>query len=152
MAKAKIKVKPGEKQREELIEQLTGQWQRAVADYQNLEKRTAAEKVQYYKLASATLITRLLPVLDGLSQAQQHLKDPGLELIGKQLMAVLTDEGLAEIEALGQPFDPLIMECVEQVSGEKNVVVRVDQKGFRLHELVIRPAKVAVGTEERQNL
>ena len=127
------------------IAKLEAQWKRALADYQNLEKRTAVEKQQFVKLANLSLITQLLPVLDDLERADKHLNDPGLTLIYKRLKEVLEGEGITEIEALNQPFDPNKMECVEKGEGQDDMVNRVDTKGYKLGEIVIRPARVAVG-------
>lgn len=143
----KIKAKPAISQDEQTdkIAKLEAMCQRAVADYQNLEKRTVNERQQFVKLANRGLITELLPVLDGLERAAEHTKDQGLELIYKQLVSILNNEGLMEIPALNLPFDPNKMECVEQISGPQNQVMRVAIKGYVLNEAVLRPAKVAVG-------
>lgn len=132
------------KQTAKLIE-LESQWKRALADYQNLEKRTQQERQQYLRIANASLLAKILPILDDLERASQHLKDQGLALVLKQLEAVLTSEGATEIQALHQEFDPKLMECIDKTPGENNLVSRVDLRGFMMGELVLRPAKVAVG-------
>jgi molecular chaperone GrpE len=127
------------------VEELTNHWKRALADYQNLERRLNQERTDFVQYANTSLITKLLLVLDHLERAQAHLKDEGLELALKEFRRVLAEEGLSEIEVIGKEFDPQAMEAVEIVAGEKhNEVVEVLAKGYRLKEKVIRPAKVKI--------
>jgi molecular chaperone GrpE len=132
----------------EQVAELDQKWKRALADYQNLEKRTHTDRQTFVKIANLSLIAHLLPVIDDLERATQHLKDQGLEMILKQLMTVLKNEGVMEIDANGKEFDPNLMECVEKQEGEENVVVEVTTKGFTLHDMIIRPAKVVVGSKK----
>lgn len=141
MVKKKKKLK---KLEEEAVE-LTNKWKRALADYQNLEKRIAQEKGEFAKFASATLLDKLLPILDSLEKCQAHLKDKGLSLVLSQFKKVLESEGLEEIQAEGEEFDPQLMDAVEMVKGKKNQVVEVVLKGYSLNGRVLRPAKVKVG-------
>jgi molecular chaperone GrpE len=124
---------------------LENRLKRALADYQNLQKRVAAEKAAYYKFAAASLLEKLLPVVDGLEKAVQHLKSDGLNLVFDQLKQVLESEGVEKIKALHQPFDPQKMDCLELVKGPKDEVVEVTQRGYTLSGQVLRPAKVKVG-------
>jgi molecular chaperone GrpE len=142
----------------ELLDQLVileNKWKRALADYQNLEKRISTQQASYVKLASVGVIDKLLPVLDDLKRAAAHIKDTGIELIVKRFEEVLESEGVLKIEALGKVFDPSIMECVEMTEGEANVVIEVLQEGYQIDSTVIRPAKVTVGagkkTTHKQN-
>lgn len=121
------------------------QLKRAMADYQNLQKRHATEKINYTKYANAVLLDKLLPVLDDLQRAQKHLKDKGLSLILEQLQQIFKSEGASSINALKQKFDPQTMDCIELVPGKKNIVIDVTQTGYTLHDKVLRPAKVKVG-------
>lgn len=130
---------------EEKIVDLTNKWKRALADYQNLEKRVVAEKKEFAQFANASLLDKLLPVLDGLEKCHRYLKDRGLGLILDQLKKALESEGLEEIKAKGERFDPAKMDAVEMVKGEKNRVVEVILKGYKLNDQVLRPAKVKVG-------
>jgi molecular chaperone GrpE len=132
------------------VEELTNHWKRALADYQNLERRFNQEKTEFVQYANTSLILRLLSVLDHLERAQAHLKDEGLELALKEFRRVLAEEGLSEIEVVGKEFDPQAMEAVEIVPGEKDhEVVAVLAKGYCLKEKVIRPAKVKI-SQSRQ--
>lgn len=131
---------------ESRIAELETLWKRALADYQNLEKRVADQKSMYIKLANMSLIQNLIDVEDDLERASNHLKDKGLEMIVSRLKVVLKDEGLEEIVVENQNFDPSTMECVEVVEGQKDVVMKVAQKGYRLYDTVLRPVKVEVGS------
>ncbi|MCX6791636.1 MAG: nucleotide exchange factor GrpE [Candidatus Gottesmanbacteria bacterium] len=118
---------------------------RALADYQNLEKRTQAEKQEIRKYAAEAVTARLLPALDTLTKASTHVKDTGLELALKELYAVLSEQGVRKIEVLGKPFDPHQMECIEVVAGKDNIVMEELLPGYRLHDKILRVAQVKVG-------
>lgn len=140
-----VKKKGEIKKLEEEIANLTNKWKRALADYRNLEKRTLEEKKEFAQFANASLLDKLLPVLDGLDKCQSHLEDRGLGLILGQLKKALSSEGLEEIRAKEENFDPQLMDAVEMVEGEKNKVVEVILKGYKLNDKILRPAKVKVG-------
>lgn len=125
--------------------ELEEKYLRALADYQNLEKRVEREKENFVKFANAILILKMLPVLDNLERANEHLKDQGAELVIKQFKDALSSEGVTEIEAVGQDFNPEHHEAVEKVAGEEGKVVSVIEPGYKLGEKVIRPAKVTIG-------
>ena len=128
------------------IEELTNNWKRVLADYQNLEKRYEREKNDFVQYANANLILKLLLVLDHLKRAQEHLKDSGLDLAIKEFKRVLEEEGLEEIETIGEDFSPETMEAVEVVrGGDGEKVVEEICKGYKLKGKVIRVAKVKVG-------
>lgn len=142
-----------EKQVQELekqLEELKQKYFRALADYQNLERRVQAEKADIRSFASLVLIERLLPVLDTFERAQTHLQDSGLALALKQFLGVLTDQGLERINTVGLDFNPHEMECVEVIPGKDNVVVEEFTSGYRLNGKVIRVAQVKVGKSEEK--
>lgn len=118
---------------------------RALADYQNLERRVQEEKEEVRKFAAEGIIKRLLPAVDSLAKAKDHVQDAGLALAFKQLEAVLEELGVEKIDVLGKPFNPEVMECVEVVEGEENVATEEVLPGYRLRDKVIRVAKVKVG-------
>jgi molecular chaperone GrpE len=124
---------------------ITAQLKRAIADYQNLLKRQTAEKTNYTKYANFVLLDKLLPILDDLQRAQQHLKDKGIGLILEQFLLLLSSEGVKPIKAFKQKFNPQTMDCIELVSGPKNQVIEVTQPGYFINDKVLRPAKVKVG-------
>jgi len=146
-----LTAKKGDAQKQ--IEDLTNRWKRALADYQNLEKRYEKDKTDFVQFANANLILKLLIILSHLEKAEEHLKDDGLDLIVGEFKRVLTGEGLEEIKCLGEEFNPEFMEAVEAVrDGKKNKVAEVLNKGYLLKGKVLLPAKVKVyqGSEENQ--
>ncbi len=128
----------------EKIDELTNNWKRALADYQNLLKRSEKEKIEFALYANSSLILKLLFVLDYLQKVQSYLQDEGLALAIKEFEKVLTEEGLKEIEALNKPFDPNLMEAVETVEGNEEKVIEVLGRGYLLKDKLLRPAKVKV--------
>jgi len=127
------------------IEELDNKWKRALADYQNLEKRVEEEKLSLTKFLNAALIEKLLVVLDDLERAQVHYRDKGLAMVVDKLRLILHSEGLKEIDADKADFDPETMDCVELVKGQDNKVVSIVERGYLLHDRVLRPVKVKVG-------
>ncbi len=124
------------------------QLKKALADYQNLEKRVALEKEEVVKSANRGLILRLLPSLDTLTLAEKHTQDEGLRLSIKQMFDILEKEGLKKIETEGKEFNPEFMEAIQVVEGEEGKVMEELRTGFLLNGKVLRPAQVVVG---RQN-
>ncbi|MBI2017547.1 nucleotide exchange factor GrpE [Candidatus Daviesbacteria bacterium] len=149
----KLKVKSDLEQR---VADLENQLKRAVADYQNLEKRVSEGRSELTNFMGAELVKRLLPVLDHLEQVvdlgrstlseQSESKGwfQGVELAVKQFKEVLKSEGLEEIVADGQ-FDPSLHEAVDIQEGEDNIILKVVRKGYNLNGKVVRPAQVVVG-------
>jgi molecular chaperone GrpE len=129
----------------EELEKLENQLKRALADYQNLEKRISEEKSSWVKAANRDLMIRLLPVLDTLFLAQKHIEDEGLSLSIQKFMDVLREEGVERIETEGQDFDPNTMECVSVQDGEENKILEELRPGFILNGETLRPAQVIVG-------
>ncbi len=124
---------------------LDSKWKRALADYQNLQKRTENERKNFVRFANASLIEKILDIIDDLERAAKHLKNDGIDIIVKQFNDLLTEEEVEEIKALNQEFDPETMECVETTSGKKDMVTRVTQKGYTMGDIILRPSKVEVG-------
>ncbi len=125
--------------------QLETQLKRSLADYQNLKKRIDSDKEDFIKFASASLIDKLLSVLDDLERAEKHLKDKGLGLVLNQFHQVLRSEGVKELKVADTSFDPQTSDCQQLVKGPKNKIINVIQKGYSLNGRVLRPAKVKVG-------
>ncbi|OGD97333.1 nucleotide exchange factor GrpE [Candidatus Curtissbacteria bacterium RIFCSPHIGHO2_12_FULL_38_9b] len=137
------KTKGGE--HKEVLLRLDNQLKRALADYHNLEKRIEEERKLLNAFSSAIVIEKFLPVLDNLENAQKHLNDQGLEMVIKQFRDILASEGVAEIQAEGQQFDPNLHEATSVEKGENdNLVVKVIRKGYKLNDKVIRPVQVIV--------
>lgn len=127
-------------------------YMRLMADFQNFKKRAAKEKTDLYQYANEKIVTELLTVLDNFERAlEQEAGDAGfkegMELIFKQLGDVLEKSGLAEIEALGEDFDPNFHNAVmteESEEYESGKISGVLQKGYTLNGKVIRPSMVKV--------
>ena len=126
---------------------LRNQLARALADYDNLRKRVEREKEGFEKLASLRLTLKLLPVLDALKQAQNHLKDQGVAITIGQFEDALKQEGIEGINAkAGDEFNPELHEVIEVVPGKSdNIISEVSLPGYRFIDgLLIRYAKVKV--------
>jgi molecular chaperone GrpE len=136
-------------------EQLKNRVLRTLADYENFRKRVEREKADFFKYAMANVMKEIVPVLDNFDRALDHAEEgdefhQGVLLIYKQLFDVLRKNGLTPIEESGVRFDPNIHEAVvreEDDSVPSHTVVAVLQKGYFLHDRLLRPAlvKVAVG-------
>ncbi len=127
------------------VEEWKGKYLRALADYQNLEKRTRQEVSQVRVYAAETVLARLVPVVDTIERAKDLLKDAGLELACKELLAVLEEHGVEKLDVVGKEFNPHEMECVEVVEGEDNTVIEEVLPGYRFRGKILRVARVKVG-------
>jgi molecular chaperone GrpE len=131
-------------------------WQRAQADFINYRNRSEREKADLGKYAKSELMLKLLPTLDDMKRALAAIPPrqeklgwvEGVRLIERKLRATLEAEGLEPIKALGEPFDPHFHEAVMAGKGKEGVVVEEIQKGYQLHDRVLRPSKVVVGSGE----
>jgi molecular chaperone GrpE len=131
---------------------------RTLADFENFRKRGEREKQDFYKHALGGVVKDLLPVLDNFDRALDHAEQgdefhKGVLLIYKQLFDVLQRHGVKVIDESGVHFDPNIHEAVvreEDPSVPSHTVVAILQKGYFLHDRLLRPAlvKVAVGGAE----
>ncbi|MFA6389990.1 MAG: nucleotide exchange factor GrpE, partial [Patescibacteria group bacterium] len=145
-------------------------YKRALADYQNLLKRTAEEKSECAKYASENLIQAILPVYDNLKLALMHSNgakdgsdeknsgkdgagnggqiEEGLKMVLRQFKNILEEEGVKEIETAGKPYDPHAMEAMgHTATNDKKmdgIVAEELKPGYRLKGKVIVPARVKV--------
>lgn len=136
---------------EQKIAELEDQYKRAVADYRNLEKRVADERLEFIKFANKELLERLLPAFDTLFLAEKYVQDDGLKLTIKSLADALEQVGVSRVNTIGNEFDPETMECVETVDGEENKVIEEIRPGFLLANKTLRAALVKVGKEASDN-
>jgi molecular chaperone GrpE len=127
------------------IEEWKNKYMRALADYQNLEKRASDQMGDVRKFAAERILSRLLPVVDTFGKVSEHVKDAGLGLALKELHAVLSEQGVEKMNVVGLPFDPHEMECIEVVEGPENEVIEEVLPGFRLYGKILRVAQVKVG-------
>lgn len=140
-------MKKGQKE----VDLLKNQLARALADYDNLRKRTEVEKEVWVQVASKNLIVRLLPVLDTLESAQNHLKDQGLAIAINEFKKILNEEELEEIRPnKGDKFDHNLEEAIESVEGgKKGKIAELVMTGWKYKEgIVVRVAKVKVYGEK----
>ena len=142
---------------------LENQLKRAVADYQNLEKRVAEGRMELAKWATGELLQKILPILDHFEKAVSGAPEEdkksgwfkGVEIALGQLRGLLRDEGLEEIVAdpgsspgTGSQFDPSLHEAVDTRDGEDGKILEVVEKGYRLNGKILKPARVIVGKKE----
>ena len=135
---------------------LLDQMLRRQAELENSRKRLEREKSEYYQRMRADILLELLPVLDNFDRALASLEisegdaaalKHGVELIHKQLRGALTKLGLRPVEAVGQAFDPNIHEAVTVEATdehEENTVIEEIERGYKLGDRLLRPAKVKV--------
>jgi len=129
---------------------------RLAADFDNYRKRVAREQVELTSRANERLLNELLPVLDDLERAleaaakhEEAKLEEGVRLVHRELVEALAREGLIEVETDGQ-FDPHVHEALlsQPSEQEDGAVVEVLQKGYRLGDRVLRPARVVVSQGE----
>jgi molecular chaperone GrpE len=126
---------------------------RLAADFDNYRKRVAREQAQLFQRANERLLNELLPVLDDLERAleaaaehEEAKLEEGVRLVHRSLLGLVERHGLSEIETDG-PFDPHVHEALLAQPGEgaeQGSVLQVLQKGYRLGDQVLRPARVIV--------
>ena len=127
---------------------------RTQADFENYRKRAIREKEEAIKYANASLIERLIPVIDNFEFGIQAARAEGsqavlvgLEMVAKQFQEFLTSVGVEAVEAEGQPFDPNLHEAVGHEASKtvpEGTVIRQLRKGYKLRDRLIRPANVFV--------
>ena len=144
---------------DEAMLEMKDRYMRTLADFENYRKRADREKSDFYKYALQEVLKDLLPALDNFDRALDHAEDgddfhKGMLLIYKQLVDTLRKHGVRPIDESGVKFDPNIHEAVireENPSIPSQTVTAILQKGYFLHDRLLRPAmvKVAVGGPEQ---
>ena len=141
--------------KDEKIEELEDRVKRQMAEFDNFRKRTEKEKSHMYEVGARDIIEKILPVVDNFERGlaavpEEERTNPvieGMDKIYKQLMTVLTDLGVAPIEAAGKEFDPNLHNAVMHIEDEElgeNIVAEEFQKGYTYKETVIRHSMVKV--------
>ncbi len=139
--KLKKKLKACQKER---AEYLAG-WQRAKADLINYKKEQEQKSSDLFKFANQNLILEILMVLDSFEEAMKHSKDEGIKQLYNQLKNILKNQGLEEIKAVGEKFNPELHESVGEIKGKKaGIVAKEIQKGYKLNNKIIRPSRVKI--------
>ena len=136
-------------------------WQRTAADLSNYRRRTDDERETVARFANALLISKLLSVLDDFDRALESVPPDtddawvdGVRLVERKLRNVLESEGVTPIEATGLPFDPNLHEAVvheDTADHPDNQVIDELQRGYRLHDRVLRPALVRVANNPKEH-
>ena len=127
------------------VDEFKNKYLRAIADYQNLEKRVGEERFELMKMANKNLLVKILPFLDNLEKAEVFIKDPGLKISKDHFLQILKETGLIEIDCLNKEYDPVSAEAVDIVLGkENNKVIEVLRKGYKFEDRIIRVAQVKV--------
>jgi molecular chaperone GrpE len=133
-------------------------WKRAAADLENFRKRAVRERDEYVRFANERLVAELLPILDDLERALQAAAEheearleEGVELVHRELAALLERHGVKEIETSGK-FDPHVHEALvaQPSDADEGAVLDVIQKGYTLGERVVRPARVVVAGPQQE--
>ena len=152
------KLKQALDEQKEKAESYLANWQRTQADFINYKRRSEQEKEEISQFATLVLMLSLLPILDDFERAFASIPPnlaklswvDGIKLVERKLQAGLEAQGLSFIKALGEPFDPKFHEAAMRGKGKEGVVIEELQKGYQLHDRVIRPAMVVVGEGEAQ--
>jgi molecular chaperone GrpE len=126
---------------------------RMAAEFDNVRRRHRQEQVERLQFATAEVLTKLLPIIDNFHRALEHAPEADLQLVQglnqivRQLEEVLESEGVVPIKAVGQKFDPAVHQAVQAEPSpehEDEVVIDELQKGYMLHNRVLRPSLVKV--------
>lgn len=149
--KLREKIKKLESEKQEYLDLS----QRTRADYMNLKKEVDAERISARKFATKKFIEELLPVLDAYDLAQGNKEAwekvdqnwrVGIEYIFGQLRSILEREGVTSFGKVGDGFDPMLHESMETVlvtdASKNDTIVRILQSGYKMHDVVLRPARV----------
>ncbi len=154
---AKQKKISKEKELKNKLREQEEKYLRLSADFDNYRKRTLKEKIEMSKYAGIEILSQMLPVIDDIERAMKSMEDTqdidsvkqGIELIYNKFKEYLSQQGVAEIEALHTEFDTDLHDAVTKIPAPedklKGKVVDVIEKGYKLNDRVIRYSKVVVG-------
>lgn len=157
--------KKAEKAKEEIerlqaeVNHWKNEYYRAYADTKNLRNNLEKDYRDAMRYRSEGFIEELLPILDSFHMALSNEPDDptlrnyltGFQYVYRNLVSVLENEGVSEIvPEVGKPFDPNIMDAVDTEEGEQdNIVLKVYGNGYKLHDRIVRPAKVLVSVTKK---
>jgi molecular chaperone GrpE len=146
----RARAQAAERERAELLDLL----KRTRADFENYQKRALRDLAEERRYAHGSLALDLLPVLDNFDRAVAAANKAGesgplmqgVAMVQTQLLDLLRRHGITPIDAEGKPFDPNVHQAVMQQPANvpANTVLQVLEKGFKIHDRVLRPAKVIV--------
>lgn len=135
------------------LERCKDQVLRTAAELQNFRRRAQEEKQDFARFAKAEFMLELLPVVDNFRRASGHIPEElrendwtrGIVAIEGQFENVLKNLGLEPIPTTGEQFNPHLHQAIEEVPGEKNIIIKEVQKGYTMGGKILRPAHVKVG-------
>lgn len=145
---------------QKLIEELTeanNKYLRLYAEFENYKRRIAKERVELIQTAGKDIIASLLPLMDDFDRALKAMETAtevtpikeGMTLVSHKLKNTLAQRGLKEMDVIGKPFDAELQEAITSIPApsddQKGIVIDEIEKGYYLHENVLRHAKVVVG-------
>ena len=141
-------------------EKYLANWRRSQADLENFVKRAEQEKSETVDCANRMLVLDLLPILDDFERAFASLPveldeqnwTEGIKLIYNKVKALLETQGLAEIKAEGEYFDPYWHEAAGELEGEEGIVVEEIRKGYKFRDKLLRPSMVMVGAGNKNKI
>lgn len=151
------KVEPAEKSAEEKLAELQDKYLRLSAEFDNFRRRTLREKIELAKYAGESVLINILPLIDDFERALSHMESAtdrdamkkGIDLIYVKLIEFLKQSGVSEIESLNRDFNVDLHHAVAKKKVEedenKGKIVEVIQKGYYLHDKVLRHSKVVIG-------
>jgi molecular chaperone GrpE len=139
-------------------EEYLASWQRTQADFVNYRRRAEQEKQDLGKYANGNLFCDILPVLDDLERALNHIPEEyakndwveGVRLVERKFRGILEKQGVKPVCALGMAFDPKLHEAIKQEKGPEGAVIAEVQKGYTLGDRLLRPSRVIVGSGEEE--
>jgi len=127
------------------VEENKSKYLRAMADYQNLERRVQDQRVEWTKIANKNVILKLLTFLDDLERAEAFVKDVNLAHVKDSFDKMLKNEGLEELDVINKVYDPYTAEVIDMKEGEEDgMVLSVLRKGYTYNGQLLRIAQVTV--------
>ena len=150
-----------EKQAQEELQIYQDKYIRLAAEFENYKRRAQRDQSDTIRYANESLLKNLLSTIDNLERAIQSGKDAGtngplmegVELTHKQFIETVGKLGVRQVSSIGNPFDPTMHQAVARVesdTAEPNTVVEEFQKGYFLHDRILRPAMVTVAKEKSE--
>jgi len=146
---------------EEELQIFQDKYLRLAAEFENYKRRAQRDQNDSIRFGNESLLKNLLPIIDNLERAIQCAKDAGtsgpllegVELTHKQFLETVGKVGVRQVSTTGNSFDPAIHQAVTQVESENvepNTVIEEFQKGYLLHDRILRPAMVSVAKEKSE--
>ena len=146
---------------EEELQIFQDKYLRLAAEFENYKRRAQRDQSDSIRFGNESLLKNLLPIIDNLERAIQCAKDAGtsgpllegVELTHKQFLETVGKVGVRQVSTTGHSFDPAIHQAVTQVESENvepNTVIEEFQKGYLLHDRILRPAMVSVAKEKSE--